>query len=80
MMSENCKAGGEPHLTLKQIVHVKENTIYLGLILVKRLTWKQHVNNLHVKSLPAVDLIKHLSHLTWKADRKTLLHLYMALV
>ena len=69
----NLKLYGEP-------VRVVESTRYLGLVIDSRLSWKQHVEFLRQSTLTATNLIKHLSHLSWGADRSTLLRLYGALV
>ena len=71
----------EPHLTLHgSTIQVKEDTAYLGLIVDKRLNWRSHVDHVRAKCLSAINLIKHLSHLSWGADRRTLKQLHSALV
>lgn len=78
---EKRRKGNEPQLTLRgSVIEIKESTSYLGLILDKRLNWRNHVEHLRAKCTSATNLIKHLSHLSWGADRQTLLHLYTALV
>ena len=59
-----CKRGSDPQLTLynKQI-KVVESTRYLGLVVDSRLSWKQQVENLRQSCIPAMNLIKHPSHL-----------------
>ena len=59
---------------------VRESTRYLGLIIDKRLNWKDHVDHLRAKCTSSVNLIKHVSHLSWGADRQTLQQLYTTLV
>ena len=60
---EKRKKGEEPQLTLHgSRVQVRENTRYLGLIIDKRLNWKNHVDHLRAKCT-SVNLIKHVSHL-----------------
>ena len=75
------KRGSDPNLKLynRQIKAV-ESTQYLGLVIDSRLSWKQHVEHLRQSCIPAMNLLRHLSHLAWGADRKTLLQLYTALV
>ena len=74
---EKRKKGEEPQLTLHgSIVQVREGTRYLGLIMDKRLNWKDHVDHLRAKCTSSVNLIKHVSHLSWGSDRKTLKRLY----
>ena len=78
---EKRKKGEEPQLTLHcSRVQVRESTRYLGLIIDKRLNWKDHVDHLRAECTSSVDLIKHFSHLPWGADRKTLQRLYTTLV
>ena len=78
---EKRKKGEEPQLTLHgSRVQVRESTHYLGLIIDKRLNWKDHMDHLRAKCTFSVNLIKHVSHLSWGADRKMLQRLYTALV
>ena len=78
---EKRRKGEEPHLTLQgNPIQVRESTPYLGLIIDKRLNWRDHVDHLRAKCTSPVNLIKHLSHLSWGADRRTLQQLYIALV
>ena len=78
---EKRRKGGEPQLTLQgNPIQLRESTPYLGLILDKRLNWRDHVDHLRAKCTSPVNLIKHLSHLSWGADRKSLQLLYVALV
>ena len=78
---EKRKKGREPQLTLHgSRVQVRESTRYLGLIIDKRLNWKDHVDHLRAKCTSSVNLTKHGSHLSWGADRKTLQRLYTILV
>ena len=78
---EKRKKGDDPQLIMygKQI-QVRESTHYLGLVVDKRLNWRSHIEHLRARCIPAINLLKHLSHLSWGADRQTLLHLYTALV
>ena len=78
---EKRKKGEEPQLTLHgSRIQVRESTRYLSLIIDKRLNWKDHVDHLRAKCTSSVNLIKHVSHLSWGADRKTLQQLYTTLV
>ena len=75
---EKRKKGGEPHLQLQAgRIQVRESTQYLGLVVDKRLNWRDHVDHLRAKCTSPVNIIKHLSHLSWGADRKTLQRLYV---
>ena len=42
--------------------------------------WGDHIEHLRAKCTSSVNLIKHLSHLSWGSDRRTLQWLYTALV
>ena len=78
---EKRKKCEEPQLTLHgSRVQVRESTRYLCLIIDKRLNWKDRVDHLRAKCISSVNLIKHVSHLSWGADRKTLQRLYTTLV
>ena len=78
---EKRRKGDEPALTMNnERIKICESTHYLGLVVDKRLNWRKHVEHLRAKCTPAVNLLRHLSHLSWGADRQTLLHLYTALV
>merc|ERR1711911_474744 len=78
---EQRKKGNEPTLTLQgSPIRSQDSTRYLGLIMDKRLNWRLHVEHLRTSCTPAINLLKHLSHLSWGADRTTLKHLYTALV
>ena len=78
---EKRKKGEEPQLTLHgSRIQVRENTRYLGLIIDKRLNWKDHLDHLRAKCTSLVNLIKHVSHLSSGSDRKTLQRLYTTLV
>ena len=78
---EKRKKGEEPQLTLHgSRVQVRESTRYLGLIIDKRPNWKDHVDHLRAKCTSSANLIKHVSHLSWGADRKTLQRLYTTIV
>ena len=78
---EKRKKGDEPTLSMyNKRIRVCESTHYLGLVVDKRLNWRSHIEHLRAKCIPAVNLLKHLSHLSWGADRHSLVHLYTALV
>ena len=78
---EKRKKGEEPQLTLHgSRIQVSESTRYLGVIIDKRLNWKDHVDHLRAKCTSSVNLIKHVFHLSWGAHRKMLQRLYTTLV
>ena len=53
---------------------------FLGLTFDSRLTWKAHILSTKVNALRRLRLLQTLSHLSWGADRKTLLQLHTAMV
>lgn len=55
------------------------HTVICTFLLDRRLTWKDHVEYLLQSCTPAIDLLKHLSHLSQGADRKTFLRMYVAI-
>ena len=68
---EKRKKGEEPQLTLHDSrVQVRESTCYLGLIIDKRLNWVDHVDHLRAKCTSSVNLMKHVSHLSWGGWQK----------
>ena len=61
-------------------IRVVEEARFLGLLFDKRLTWAPHIRQLRHSCHKPLDLLRHLSHTSWGADRKTLLRLYKSLV
>ena len=57
-----------------------ENVKFLGLIFDQHLNWKAHIRHVKGRALKAMNLIKKLSHVSWGADRKTLMMLYKSTV
>ena len=55
---EKREKGEEPQLTLRgSRIQVRESTCYLGLMIDKRLNWKDHVDHLRAKCTSSVNLI-----------------------
>ena len=52
----------------------------IGMIFDERLIWVPHLKSLRLAYHSPLDLLHHLSHTTWGADRTTLLRLYRILV
>lgn len=71
----------EPILKLnnKNIPH-RESVRFLGMILDRRLNWRSHIVDLKAQTLRNLDLLKHLSHTDWGADRAILMRLYNAVI
>ena len=57
-----------------------EEKEFLGVIIDNSLTWKPHTKELKRKCGKVLDLLKHLSHKEWGADRASLLRLYIMLL
>ena len=53
---------------------------FLGLTFDSRLTWVPHLRYLKASCMKALNLLRVLSHTSWGADQKTLLHLFQAFV
>ena len=53
---------------------------FLGLIFDRRLTFKSHIQDLKLRCLKSLNVLKVVSHTDWGADSKVLLRLYQALV
>ena len=79
-----CKIRGvhpDPDLYMYgQRIACKEETRFLGLIFDNKLTWGPHINDLKIRCLQALNVLRVLSHTSWGADRKHLMILYKALV
>ena len=56
--------------------HIK----FLGLTWDSRLTWSNQMKNLRKECETPLKLLRHISHLRWGADKKTLTRLYQALI
>ena len=70
-----------PQLTLNktELKHV-ENYKYLGMFIDNSLTFRKHIRYLKALCSREINLLKLLSNITWGADRKSLLRLYIALL
>lgn len=58
----------------------KQAVRFLGLIFDEKLSWRPHIAHLVTTTRPTLNLLRLLAHTTWGADRRTLLHLYHALL
>ena len=54
--------------------------MYLGLVIDNSLRWHKHIEYLRIDCQRRLALMRHLSHLDWGADAKTLLRLYVAFI
>ena len=53
---------------------------FLGLIFDDTLTWNAHVNYVVDRCKPRLNLMRCISGTSWDADKKSLLHIYQALI
>ena len=53
---------------------------FLGVIFDQKLNFKAHIQQLKTSCQKALNVLKVVAHTDWGADKKTLLHLYRALV
>ena len=75
------KLRGNPNLYLgKNPLRFVDEVKFLGLTLDPELTWLPHILQLKARTMKALSILRVLSHLSWGADRATLLRLYRALV
>ena len=58
----------------------RDTVRFLGLTFDSRLSWRPHVVGLRTACLQRLNLLRTLSHLSWGADRSSLLYLYRTLV
>lgn len=73
--------GADPHVTLyNKQMRVVDGTCYLGLILDKQLSWKEYIEYLCQCCPQVINLLKHLSNISWGSYKKTLLNISVTLV
>jgi ribonuclease HI len=53
---------------------------YLGVTFDSSMTWKPHITALKQSCTKSLDLLKHLTHKSWGADRTSLLRLFIMLI
>lgn len=71
----------EPSLTLYGLpIPMKNVHKFLGLIVDSKLSFIPHIKNLKVKCIKSLNILKVLSHVSWGADRLSLLHIYRSLI
>ena len=70
-----------PDLKLNGVqIPSKETHTYLGLVLDSSLRWHKHIEYLRTDCQRRLALLRHLSHLDWGADAKTLLRHYSSFI
>ena len=75
------RAFPEPSLILyDRLLSVVRGVRFLGMIFDDLLIWVPHLRPLRLACQGPLDLLRHLSHTTWVADRTILLRLYLVLV
>jgi len=62
------------------LIPVVDQTKFLGVIFVNKLTFLPHIRYLKEKCVKALNLLRVAAHTSWGADQHTLLHLYRSLV
>ena len=50
-----------------------ESVRFLGMTLDHKLNWREHINTLKVNCLKSLNVLNFLSHVSWGADRTTLI-------
>ena len=71
----------DPEIRLgKSIIPAVTEVKFLGLIFDQKLNFKAHIQYLKDSCQKALNILRVVAHTDWGADRKTLLHLYRALV
>lgn len=58
----------------------KDSNKFLGLIMDKKLNWKNHIEHLRIKCLKSLNLMKVLSNTNWGADSTSLIRVYRTLI
>ena len=56
------------------------NPIFLGITFDERLNFSAHYDNLRVRALKRLNIIKIFSHKSWHLNRATLTNIYRALI
>ena len=75
------KPHNDPVLKIGDIeIPVVKEAKFLGVIFDKKLSFVPHIKQLKTKCQKALNLLKHLAHTDWGADRKVLLNLYRSLI
>jgi len=70
-----------PELALSgTLIPVVDQTKFLGVIFVNKLTFLPRIRYLKEKCVKALNLLRVVAHTSWGADQHTLLHLYRSLV
>lgn len=63
-----------------QLISVVSNVKYLGVTFDQKLSWKPHIEALRTDCKRRLNILRCLAHISWGADRDTLLMLYKTLI
>ena len=70
-----------PSLNLNGSPIMHSNSIkYLGMILDRKMSWREHITQLKSDTIKRLDLLKCLSANSWGADRTTMMRVYRAII
>jgi hypothetical protein len=80
-----CKRRLCPRMACNLTIHNRpiecvEQKKFLGIIVDNKLNWHAHINYLRQTCKKTLDLLAHLSHKKWGADRETLLKQYTMII
>ena len=53
---------------------------FLGVIFDERMTWKNHINHVEDRCKRRMNLMRCISGQNWGADKKWLMHIYIAMI
>jgi hypothetical protein len=71
----------DPEIRLgKSTIPAVKEAKFLGVVFDQKLNFLSHIKQLKTSCQKALNILKVVAHTDWGADRKTLLHLYRALV
>ena len=75
------RSNAEPDLRLYgNMIPFNDNVRFLGMYFDEKLKWDVHIKQLKTKCTEKLSILRVLSHLSWGADRTSLLRLYRALI
>ena len=81
IFSRGGRNGIKFHLQMngKSILYTP-NPTFLGITFDERITFKAHVENLRIRALKRLNIIKICSHKSWHLNKTTLTNIYRALM
>ena len=78
--NRNCPRMAHQFTLKNTIIECVESYKFLGMIIDNKLNWNKHITNLRTSCNRILDLLKHLSHKSWGADRTCLLRLLIMML